>query len=43
LVAFSGKVMDDDYPDGVSEPELTGYGEKELPKIFNQDGYKLFG
>jgi len=41
LVAFSGKVMDDDYPEGVSEPELTGYGEKELPKIFNQDDYKI--
>ena len=41
LVAFSGKVMDDDYPNGVSEPELTGYGEKELPKIFNQDDYKI--
>ena len=33
--------MDDDYPEGVSEPELTGYGEKELPKIFNQDDYKI--
>lgn len=41
LIAFSGKVMDDDYPDGVSEPELTGYGEKELPKVFNQDEYKI--
>ncbi|NCB85137.1 MAG: type I restriction endonuclease subunit R [Bacteroidia bacterium] len=41
LVAFSGKVIDSDYPDGVSEPELTGYGEKELPKIFNQDDYKI--
>ena len=41
LVAFSGKVLDDDFPDGVSEPELTGYGEKELPKIFNQDDYKI--
>jgi len=41
LVAFSGKVMDVDYPEGVSEPELTGYGEKELPKIFNQDDYKI--
>lgn len=41
LVAFSGKVMDNDYPDGVSEPELTGYGERELPKIFNQDDYKI--
>lgn len=41
LVAFSGKVMDDDYPEGVSEPELTGYGEKELPKIFNLNDYKI--
>ena len=41
LVAFSGKVIDDDYPKGVTEPELTGYGEKELPKIFNQDDYKI--
>jgi type I restriction enzyme R subunit len=32
LVAFSGKVMDDDYPDGVSEPELTGYGRKRITK-----------
>lgn len=41
LVAFSGKVVDDDFPDGVSEPELTGYGEKELPKIFEKDDYKI--
>jgi len=41
LVAFSGKVIDDDYPEGVSEPELTGYGEKELPKIFSKDDYKI--
>jgi type I restriction enzyme R subunit len=41
LVAFSGKVVDNDYPDGVSEPELTGYGEKELPKVFNEDEYKI--
>jgi type I restriction enzyme R subunit len=41
LVAFSGKVMDDNYPDGVSEPELTGYGEKELPEAFDKDEYKL--
>lgn len=41
LVAFSGKVTDNDFPDGVSEPELTGYGEKELPKIFNLDDYKI--
>jgi len=41
LVAFSGKVIDDDFPEGVSEPELTGYGERELPKIFNQNEYKI--
>lgn len=41
LVAFSGKVTDDDFPYGVSEPELTGYGERELPKVFNQDDYKI--
>lgn len=41
LVAFSGKVVDDNTPDGVSEPQLTGWGIKELPNIFNQDDYKI--
>ncbi|MDW7774500.1 MAG: type I restriction endonuclease [Desulfobulbaceae bacterium] len=41
LVAFSGRVIDDDWPDGVSEPQLTGFGEKELPKVFNQEEYKI--
>jgi len=41
LVAFSGKVIDENYPDGVSEPELTGYGEKELPKVFNENEYRI--
>jgi type I restriction enzyme R subunit len=41
LVAFSGRVIDDDWPNGVSEPQLTGYGEKELPKVFNQEEYKI--
>jgi len=41
LVAFSGKVIDDNAPDGVSEPELTGYSEKELPAIFGKDEYKI--
>ena len=41
LVAFSGKVVDDAYPDGVSEPQLTGFGEKELPKVFEKDEYKI--
>ena len=41
LVAFSGKVIDDNFPDGVSEPEMTGYSEKELPTIFDKDEYKI--
>jgi type I restriction enzyme R subunit len=41
LVAFSGKVVDDNTPDGVSEPEMTGYSEKELPTIFERDEYKI--
>jgi type I restriction enzyme R subunit len=41
LVAFSGKVIDDNYPDGVSEPELTGYSEKELPNAFNSEEYRI--
>lgn len=41
LVAFSGKVVDDNFPDGVSEPDMTGYSEKELPTIFEKDEYKI--
>ena len=41
LVAFSGKVTDDNFPDGVTEPQLTGYGEKELPQKFTEDDYKI--
>lgn len=41
LVAFSGKVIDENAPDGVSEPEMTGYSEKELPTIFDRDEYKI--
>ena len=41
LVAFSGRVIDDNFPDGVSEPQLTGFGEKELPRAFNQQEYKI--
>jgi len=41
LVAFSESVIDDDYPTGVSEPQLTGYSEKELPKVFNKDEYRI--
>ena len=41
LVAFSGSVVDDNYPEGVSESQLTGYGEKELPKHFNENDYRI--
>ena len=41
LVAFSGSVIDDNYPDGVTEPQLTGYSEKELPKAFNENEYRI--
>lgn len=41
LVAFSGKVIDDNAPDGVSEPQMTGYSEKELPEIFDREEYKI--
>jgi type I restriction enzyme R subunit len=41
LVAFSGSVIDDNYPDGVTEPQLTGYGEKELPEAFNENEYRI--
>ena len=41
LVAFSGKVKDDNFPKGVTEPQLTGYGEKELPQKFAEDDYKI--
>lgn len=41
LVAFSGKVIDDLYPDGVTEPELNGFGEKELPGKFDTPEYQV--
>lgn len=41
LVAFSGKVMYDTHADGVTEVQLNGFKEKELPKKFNTDLYQL--
>jgi type I restriction enzyme, R subunit len=41
LVAFSGKVIYDTYPEGVTEVELNGFKEKELPKRFASDEYQL--
>src|SRR5690606_18865734 len=41
IVAFSGKVVYDTSPEGVSESEMNGFGEKELPKKFSSDEYQL--
>lgn len=41
VVAFSGKLYDDNYPDGVVESELNGFKEKELPQMFDQSIYKI--
>lgn len=41
LVAFSGKVIDDNVPEGISEPAITGFSEKELPNAFGKDDYKI--
>src|SRR4030067_80032 len=40
LVAFSGVVVDDLYPDGVTEVILNGFGELELPGKFETDDYQ---
>lgn len=41
VVAFSGKVIYDTYPEGVTEVELNGFKEKELPKKFASSEYQL--
>jgi len=41
LVAFSGKVFDDYYPDGITESQLNKFGEKELPVKFSSDEYNV--
>lgn len=41
VVAFSGKVIYDMYPEGVTEVELNGFKEKELPKKFASEEYQL--
>lgn len=41
LVAFSGSVLDDLYPDGVTESQLNGFGEKELPEKFATPEYQV--
>jgi type I restriction enzyme, R subunit len=41
LVAFSGTVTDDFYPEGVTETALNGFGEKELPVKFDTSEFQL--
>jgi type I restriction enzyme R subunit len=41
LVAFSGTVIDDGYPDGVTESQLNKFGEKELPDKFDTSEYQV--
>ncbi len=41
LVAFSGAVIDDFYPEGVTEAVLNGFGEKELPEKFATPDYQV--
>ncbi len=41
IVAFSGKVIYDVYPEGVTEVELNGFKEKEVPKKFATSEYQL--
>jgi type I restriction enzyme R subunit len=41
IVAFSGKVVYDEYPSGVTEVELNGFKESELPKKFGTDEYQI--
>jgi type I restriction enzyme R subunit len=41
IVAFSGKVIYSNATDGVTEVELNGFAEKELPRKFASDEYQL--
>jgi hypothetical protein len=41
LVAFSGSVIDDLYPEGVTEAHLNKFGEKELPEKFATGEYQV--
>lgn len=42
LVAFSGKLPSEDFPDGVTEAQLNGIKESELPRVFGEeDEYRL--
>lgn len=41
LVAFSGSLIDDLFPEGVTEAQLNKFGEKELPEKFATAEYQV--
>jgi type I restriction enzyme, R subunit len=41
LVAFSGSLIDDLFPEGVTESQLNGFGERELPEKFATPEYQV--
>jgi type I restriction enzyme R subunit len=41
LVAFSGTLIDDLFPEGITEAQLNKFGEKELPEKFSSNEYQL--
>ncbi len=41
LVAFSGQLITDIYPEGVSEAQVNGIKESELPKHFDSPDYQI--
>jgi len=41
LVAFSGKVIDDLYPGGVTEAQLNKFKESELPERFDSEAFNV--
>ncbi len=41
LVAFSGSVIDDLYPEGVTESQLNKFGEKQLPEKFASNEFQV--
>jgi type I restriction enzyme R subunit len=41
LVAFSGKVMTPENPEGITEVEINGVKEAEVPKKFNSPEYQI--
>ncbi len=41
LVAFSGSVIDDSYPEGITEAALNKFSEKELPGKFSTPEYQI--